>query len=320
NDWYFCQAQVNKGEVAHMSSCADSLSPVPFQGIGVERLSFGTSELVPEETENISYGVVWTPEYIDGLTITADYWEITQDDLVGLFGSPNQLALDWAMRINGQGGNPLVVRLDPTAEDIAFFAGSGLDPVGRPVQTLDQYLNFDSRKTRGYDYELHYRLEDLPFGELAFDFGVARLVEKEQTVTGPGAFINEQNEPAVFVAGGGTLLQRNQDPKIRATGAIKWYYQNWNASVNFHHVGEVFDTSVTQNDTGEFWLVEDWTTYGARVGYQVDSGALEGARFTLGVNNLTDEDPPLADDNFGFIPQMHNAYGRNWYLTAHYEF
>ena len=320
NDWYYCQAQVNKGDVANMSSCDDSSSLVDFQGIGVERLSFGTSDLVPEETENLSYGIVWTPEYIDGLTITADYWEITQNDLVGLFGSPNQLALDWARRINGLAGNPLVVRLDPTPEEIAFFAGSGLDPVGRAIQTLDQYLNFDSRETEGYDFEVHYRLDGLSFGDLAFDVGISRLAKKEQTVTGPGAFINEQNEPAVFVAGGGDLLKRDQDPEIRASGSVKWYYQDWNASLNFNHVGEFYDTSVTQNDTGEFWLVEDWTTYGVRVGYQVNTGMLEGARFTLGINNVTDEDPPLADDNFGFVPQMHNAYGRNWYLTAQYEF
>jgi len=327
NDWYYCQAQVNNGVVANMSACDGNIGTSEnVINYGMERRSFGTDQLIPEETENVSFGVVWTPDYISGLTVTVDYWEITQNDLVGLFGSPNHMSLDWAMRINGLGGNPLLIRTDPTPEDIAFFAGSGLTPVGRGIASLDQYLNFDSRETRGFDYEIHYRLDDLSFGDLVFDFGVARIVQKEQTVTGPGAFINAQNEPAVLVAGGGDLLKRDRDPKLRASGSVKWYYENWNASVNFNHVGEFFDTSVnnsaaiTDGNPSGWWTVDDWTTFGARVGYAFDSGMMEGGRVTLGIRNLTDEDPPLADDNFGFVPQMHSAYGRYWYVSARYEF
>ena len=319
-DWYYCQAQVNKGDVPNMNACDGSVGVGNNIDFSVERLSFGTSDLIPEETENISYGIVWTPSFVDGLTITADYWEIKQTDLVGLFGSPNQLALDWAMRINGLGGNPLVVRNDPTPEEIAFFAGSGLEPVGEAIQTLDQYLNFDFRETSGLDFEIHYRLTDLPIGSFDIDLGIARMLEKKQTVSGPGAFINAQGEPAVQVQGGGDLLKRDRDPKIRGTGSVRWYYENWDASVSANYVGEVFDTSVTNDVTGEWWVVESWRTFGARVGYTFDDGRLAGTRFTVGVRNLTDEDPPLADDNFGFLPQLHNPYGRYWYVTARYEF
>lgn len=319
-DWYYCQAQVNKGDVPNLNACDGSLGTGNNIDFAVERLSFGTNQLIPEETENLSYGIVWTPTFIEGLTITADYWEITQNDLVGLFGSPNQLALDWAMRLNGMGGNPLVVRNDPTPEEIAFFAGSGLTPVGEAIQTLDQYLNFDFRETSGIDYEVHYRLRDFGIGDFQFDIGASRMFKKEQTVSGPGAFINAQGESAIQVQGGGDLMKRDRNPYLRATGSVKWSRENWDASINGNYVSEVFDTSVTNDSTGEWWTVDSWLTFGLRVGYTFDDGSMEGTRLTLGIRNVTDEDPPLADDNFGFLPQLHNPYGRYWYVSARYEF
>jgi outer membrane receptor protein involved in Fe transport len=319
-DWYYCQAQVNKGDVPNLNACDGSIGLGNNIDFALERLSFGTSDLVPEETENVSYGIVWTPTFIDGLIITADYWEITQNDLVGLFGEENHLALDWAMRINGLGPNPLVVRSDPTPEEIAFFAGSGLDPVGAAIQNLDQYLNFDFRETTGIDFEVHYRLRELKIGDFDIDLGISRMFRKEQSVSGAGAFINSPGESAVQVQGGGDLMKRDQDPYLRATGSVRWYFNNWDASVNASYVGEVFDTSVTNDVTGDWWVIDSWLTFGAKVGYTIADGALEGTRFTLGARNLTDEDPPLADDNFGFVPQLHNPYGRYLYVSAQYQF
>ena len=85
-----------------------------------------------------------------------------------------------------------------------------------------------------------------------------------------------------------------------------------------NYVGEVFDTSATNDTTGEWWVVEDWLTTGVRIGYTFNEGSLEGTRFVLGIRNLTNEDPPLADASFGFLPQLHDPYGRYWYLSAKY--
>jgi outer membrane receptor protein involved in Fe transport len=319
-DWYYCQAQVNKGVVPNMSSCDGGTGAGNNINTGVERLSFGSDQLMPEETKNYSYGIVWNPSFLEGLTFSADYWRITQADLIGLFGAPNQLALDWALRINNLGGNPLVVRSDPTPEEIAFFAGSGLQAVGEAIQTLDGYLNLDTRDASGAEFELHYRLENSAIGSFDIDFALARLFEKFQSVSGPGAFINAQNEAAVEVRAAGDLLKRNRDPKVRATGSVRWYRQNWDASIHMNYVGEVFDTSATNDTTGEWWVVEDWLTTGVRIGYTFNEGSLEGTRFVLGIRNLTNEDPPLADASFGFLPQLHDPYGRYWYLSAKYIF
>ena len=319
-DWYYCQAQVNKGVVADMNACDGTVGAGNNIDSQVERLSFGSHMLEPEEASTVSYGIVWTPSFIDGLTITADYWRTRQTNLIGLFGVPNQLAFDWALRINELGGNPLVVRDSPTPDEVEFFAGSGLDPVGRAVQTLDRYRNLDMRESSGADFELHYRLNDSPLGSFDLDIGVARMLSKRQEVSGPGEFINAQGEPAVQVRAGGDLLKRDGDPKLRARASLRWFRDNWDASLTLNYVGEVYDTSVTHDSTGQWWVVDRWRSLGLRAGHTFTDGAFEGTRLVLGIRNLTDEDPPLADASFGFLPELHEPYGRYWYFSASYQF
>ena len=72
------------------------------------------------------------PEFIPGLTLTADYWRVKQTGLVGTFGDDNAIALDLLRRLDG-GTNPNVIRAAPTAEDIALFTGTGLAPAGEII-------------------------------------------------------------------------------------------------------------------------------------------------------------------------------------------
>ena len=124
----------------------------------------------------------------------------------------------------------------------------------------------------------------------------------------------------VQVRAAGDLLKRDGSPKLRASASLRWYRENWDASITLTHIGEVFDTSVNNDVTGEWWVVDSWQTVGARVGYTFDDGMLEGTRLVLGARNLTDEDPPLADASFGFLPELHNAYGRYWYFAVKHDF
>ena len=78
----------------------------------------GNPNLLPEESDNTSWGIVWTPSAIEGLTITWDDWRIEKDNTIVLFGRTNSMAADLVARINYGAencdgfDNPLIVR-DP---------------------------------------------------------------------------------------------------------------------------------------------------------------------------------------------------------------
>src|SRR6476620_4790109 len=115
DDFVICQAQVLKGQISNLGACP---------GAGVISIRSGTENLVPEDSTSLNLGVVLEPSFIPGLTLTADYWRVKQKKLVGTFGDDNAIALDYLRRLSG-GSNPNVVRLAPTAEDVALFAGTG---------------------------------------------------------------------------------------------------------------------------------------------------------------------------------------------------
>ena len=88
----------------------------------------GNPNLLPEESDNTSWGIVWTPSAIEGLTITWDDWRIEKDNTIVLFGRTNSMVADLVARINYGAencdgfDNPLIVR-DPnpgySAADLA---------------------------------------------------------------------------------------------------------------------------------------------------------------------------------------------------------
>ena len=146
--------------------------------------------LKPETSKSFSVGAVWTPELIDGLILTVDFWRISQEGIIGIFGTPNHLNLDYALRTTAGGNNPNVIRLAPTQDIIDFFAGSGLAPIGEAVQTLNPYSNLESRVTRGIDFAAIYRLRDTSVGDFTFNIGATKLLSADQSPDGDALIIN----------------------------------------------------------------------------------------------------------------------------------
>ena len=56
--------------------------------------------MLPEESDNTSWGIVWTPSNIEGLTITWDDWRIEKDNTIVLFGRTNSMVADLVARMN----------------------------------------------------------------------------------------------------------------------------------------------------------------------------------------------------------------------------
>lgn len=52
----------------------------------------------------------------------------------------------------------------------------------------------------------------------------------------------------------------------------------------------------------------------ASIGYTIDDTGrvIDGTRLRFGINNLTNEAPPLADESYGLFSSLHDARGRNF--------
>lgn len=320
DDYVQCFAQIQQGQIATFDNCA---------GEGTISLRTGTNQLKPEETESLNLGVVISPAFMPGLTMTADYWRVRQDGIVGVFGDDNAIALDLLRRLNGS-TNPNVIREAADADQIALFAGTGLDAVGDVAQVLDPYLNLDSRKTTGMDFGVVYDIGDIgKLGDFKISVNAAYLESFFQSPGADGqelldAVANGTLPDSIVISDIGELREQNGRPKWRWTAALNWKSGPVRASLFGRYVGGVFDDSVTQNatdingnpnpDPGSFYRVDDWFVMNASISYTIDDtgSAIDGTRLRFGVNNLTNEAPPLADESYGFFSSLHNARGRNF--------
>lgn len=314
-DYIRCEAELRARRISNFEDCALAQQ--------VSSTRSGSRELKPEDDENYSAGLVFTPSFAPSLTVSADYWRVEQDGVVGIFGDGNQLALDYVLRVRGS-SNPKVIRAAPDQDDIDAFAGTGLEPVGDVVTVVDNYVNLLPRKADGVDFTVHYRLGATPLGNWDFNLNAARLLHFTQDPTADALLIlNAQAAGEIsdsfVVEEAEDLLERDGRPKWRGTVAVNWSMNNWGAGVFGNYLSRVLDANASLTD-GTAFVIEDWISADVYGQYGFASGWLQGTTVRLGVRNLTDEDPPLADESYGYLGDLHSNRGRYWYASLRRAF
>ncbi len=325
-DSVFCEAGVQNGTFANFAACDG------FTESREERRQ-GNPDLAPEESTNITYGIVIDPqtfsggaEFLNGFTFTVDWWDIEQEGLVGIFGGGNHIDLDYALRAQGS-FNPAVVRDAPDADDIAFFAGTGLDPVGEILFIEDIYLNLLPRNVRGIDYGLYYKINDTGFGDFNLKLNAAQM-RKFFVSPSPNDLIIQEAvdsgliDDSITVAGSGSQLERNGRPKWRGSASLTWRHDSgFGMGARANYVGEFEDTSTGPSATGGRYIVDDWLTFNLYAQYESESeGPLGGTRFRIGANNIANTEPPFLDTVRGFSGALHSARQRYIYFDIRKEF
>lgn len=319
-----CVAEIIKGDEDDVPDCG-TVGTIDFRS--------GARDLDPEETESLNFGVVLTPSFIPGLTITADYWRVQQEGIIGIFGNNNALLLDLVQRLQGS-FNPNVVRDAPDQDQLDLYAGTGINPAGDVIQILNPYRNLDQRTSEGLDFSVFYEF-GTSFGDFDFQFNAARLLGFEQ-LAGPDAEplftdltplleaipeLSVGDIAALQPTGFGELLEIDGRPKWRFSGSAA--FESGPVRVNFfgRYVGGIFDDSAQQNDTAALFPVDDWFTLNFGISYTVDNNtALDGTRLRFGINNIFDEAPPIADESFGFYGSLHSARGRQFSIDLRKNF
>lgn len=315
-DWILCEATARANSTPFDTGDCDSVS--------VESVRSGGPDLQPEENDNISIGVVYQPSFIDDLTLTVDWWRIEQEDVVGIFGDQNQISLDYALRLGGS-SNPNVIRAAPTAAEIALYTAAGLTPAGEIVEVRDQYVNLNPREFEGIDLGMNWRLDADALGDFTFKVNAAYLKEAFQAPSAEALTILNAVESgaandAVDVPGSQDRIQQNGRPEWRGNASMIWRNGQWGAGLFYNYVGDVIDTSVT-GPNGEIFEVDPFETVSLYGQYTFDEWLGGDTRIRIGARNITDEDPPIADEfASGYFPSLHSNRGRYWYVDIRKEF
>ncbi|MEM1232440.1 MAG: TonB-dependent receptor, partial [Pseudomonadota bacterium] len=246
--------------------------------------------------------IVITP--LPGLTITADYWEIEQDGVIGLLNADNAVLLDSILRDQGSSFDRLI--RDPITNE--------------PVVFNDTFQNQEVREVEGFDIGILYSM-DSDLGSFDFKVNGAYLAKFDQS---PGAEQQIIIDAGLAPNGAGSLIKENGRPRWRGTASALWSREQWAAGLFVNYVGDVVDTSTTADgdtaDPGRRLPVDEFITVNTHVDYRVQSGALDGTRVRLGIRNLFDEDAPTTDEQLGYFGSLHSNRGRYFYMDVSHRF
>ena len=302
-------------------------------GTAVRILAGGQPKLRPEVAYEYSYGAVWTPKFIPGLTISVDYYHIDLRDRTN-FIDP-QFIVDHEQNFPGQ-----VTR----------------DSSGAIVLIRDLTQNISHSIVDGIDYELIYALETAIFGK--GDFGKVTFTINGSYLSRYVAAINVGDAEAGY-AGQETGFA-GYLPHNRIYGSLFYDLGGLDTGVTVHYTGQGSDIAELTN-SGLPRKIREWTTADAIISYtfhltspRTDNQVaghtkndsrndqdkdvtprssampyfagwrawLNGTKITVGVNNIFDLDPPFvaaAGEN-GYDESAADIRGRFWFVALKKRF
>ena len=288
--------------------------------------------LGPEISETVTAGIVMrVPEL--NLTLSLDFWNIKVTDLIKRnssqdlideeaefldtlsfddFGNDGQVVGEIASR----SGSSFVERRAVSQADFDIAQANDKYPVGDIDRVFTTILNEELLEVGGVDFGFEWLLPEVPIGRFTLS-GVASLINKFDEQEN----IDDDIENQV----------RNGDdgePKWRMNGAVAWRKGNASASLSVNWVSAVFEEDVdtgssgdARSSGGEDFLLDDFLRFNTRFSYAFTEGILKGSRFTFGIRNIGNVDPPFNPDvSRGYYTKFASNRGRYYYTEIRYDF
>jgi outer membrane receptor protein involved in Fe transport len=265
-------------------------------------LQGGNQELLPEESDTYTFGVVLQPRFLPQLTFSIDYFDIEILDTISTFGSENTLDACYF-----QNDADACARVRRDTNGSLWRGNDGF------VQDLN--INIGSLSTTGYDFNVTYTgVEVGQLGTLNFSV-IGTMLDELTTVPGPGV---DPVECAGKFSGSTCGIP---NPEWRHQFRTSWLTP-WNVDVTatwryYDAVTNIVPATVANIDY----------ELGSRsyVDMTANWNITEKASFMLGINNVLDKDPPLSSavgttGNGNTYPQTYDSMGRWIFMRAQVGF
>ncbi len=313
----------------------------------------GNPDLVPEKTNTYTAGLVFTPKFLKGFTVTADYYQLNTSSLIIAPASQAQVFAT----VNGlSGGTQFAITRD---QALAGVFGVFRDPDNNNlIDTINAgYGNSGKRFVQGIDIVGTYELPYDRFGKFTFTLGYNHFFTYKIDV-GAGA-------------GNTNFLGKNLVTLPLAPGAVpynkgffraEWAWRGFEFVANLNYVGDYQDdasfitgntlanTSVANpvyrfnRKSSEYLTCDLQLSYefkrpaaapgfskdakGARTQVASDNSGtffqrlLWGTKLRVGVNNIADTPPPLDIGAFNdnYDTNTYSIRNRYYYVGINKKF
>lgn len=310
-----CQGSLPVGNAQLTAACIASGAPagqignIPAPSAGQINITFGgNQDLQPETARTITLGAVFTPEFVSGLSLTADYYNIVITDAIT---APNvddlfnacyvQFNLDVCNTI---GRNPLNGSLN-----------GGAETPGLPL-----FLSNTGRiETAGLDISLNYR-HNFGFGTLNIGF-IGNKTFKQKFQATPDSI----NRECIGYYSVNCGLAGSIQPEIQWNQRTTLTIGKVDLSYLWRHIGSVeVEPLVADGFLEDFRKIDAANYFDVAARVEV----LENFTMTLTVSNIFDKKPPIVGNTIGSTafnsgntyPSTYDALGRRYNVGVKLRF
>lgn len=292
---------------------ADGLAPnfnlATFQAT---TLQGGNPNLEPETSESFTFGVVYTPEFLNSLTVSIDYYDIEIENAVGSAPTSEVISACYASAGFSDALCALIVGpafpgVDETPSPAApTRRNSNLQLSG----ILQTNANLATYETSGIDFQIDYGMET-PIGYLDLRATGTYLKEYDYLPFTGGEVV----ELAGFFGGDPAFGNPATFAEWQVNYSATLTNDNWGATVTAKYMDSTKDIDAAPAnlantaDSIVYWDLQgyyEWNQY----------------TITAGVRNLTDEEPPYvtAYDDMNTIQFSYDTQGRYYYTRVQVNF
>jgi iron complex outermembrane receptor protein len=238
----------------------------------IDGLLVSNPNLKPETGDVITFGFVFEPGFLQGLSLNVDFWDYTIEDAI------TQLDVNTIADQCVATGNPFFC-------DLITRYGSPGSPDGEVFQIRQLTTNFGKLETSGIDFGIKYVLGGTSIGDFRFSVDATYTDKFDSTVV-PGS-------PVIEVAGTFNRQYGNY-ADWRGIAAVGWSLEPFSALVSARYIAGID-------------LVDPDGAPGIQPSLPIDSKTYldlslaytfrENTTIQLTADNLTDEEPPLLYQN-----------------------
>jgi len=262
----------------------------------VNNFSGGNPNLTPEEADTVTLGLVWQPDFVPGLGITFDYYDIKINDAIALRPISDVIAGCYSTARNtgmvATDADCLLIHrnnVNGTMEGALRFG----------VEQLN--ANIGEVKAQGIDYSVKYSWDLGQWGGIDASLDGTHVLESSHIPVPGGARINcegsygkECGLPSTVTASTG-----GPTPEDHWVQRTTWTFGPFDVSYLWRHLSEVeVDQSQLAGTDPESASIDAFNYLDLAGSWQIN----DIVKMKLSVTNITDEEAPFVVTETGSTP------------------
>ena len=244
-------------------------------------LTGGNPLLAPEEGENMTLGVVYTPSQIEGLSIVLDAWSIELTNIVANISAGQTISRCY---------------VESAVQDDAFCSFITRTATGAVQEIRTSSVNAAINTVEGVDFGIMYDFDVDNYGSFTVAFDMTYYTKDEYAQS-------ETSTPSERFG----YYEGAMDWRWRANAGVLWTYGDFTTSVDWRILDDNWedcwlnyywglDAQCSDPDMGSYgYDLIDRTIY---TDFQVNYRYSDEVNLFIGARNAFGEEPPFVQDSF----------------------